>query len=150
MTAFAEYSVISDPSFLHILPSNTGLPWSAFTGICGFVGLTAYAAWKEYSKAKKGETAFVSGGAGAVGSYVVQLAKQDGMKVIASAGSDKKVEFMKSIGANVAFNYKTTCEWTSFHDKVRLTERRIATEDILKQEGPINVYWDNVGGVGWL
>ena len=47
---------------------------------------------------------------GSVGSFVVQLAKRDGMKVIASAGSDKKVDFMKSIGADVAFNYKTTCE----------------------------------------
>jgi hypothetical protein len=40
---------------------------------------------------------------------VVQLAKLDGLKVIASAGSDEKVQFLKEIGADVAFNYKTTC-----------------------------------------
>lgn len=39
---------------------------------------------------------------------VIQLAKLDGLKVIASAGSDEKVAFMKEIGADVAFNYKTT------------------------------------------
>ena len=38
---------------------------------------------------------------------VVQLAKLDGLKVIASAGSDEKVEIMKDVGADVAFNYKT-------------------------------------------
>ncbi len=79
-------------------------------------------------------------------SLVIQLAKRDGLKVIASAGSDEKVEFMKSIGADVAFNYKTT-----------------STQEILEKEGPIDVYvnrgplsssltvtmfryWDNVGG----
>jgi len=60
---------------------------------------------------------------------VIQLAKRDGMKVIASAGSEEKVAIMKQLGADVAFNYKTT-----------------ATKDILAKEGPIDVYWDNVGG----
>ncbi|KAJ3831834.1 hypothetical protein F5878DRAFT_647298, partial [Lentinula raphanica] len=60
-------------------------------------------------RAVYGEVAFVSTGAGLVGSSVViQLAKQDGLKVIASAGSDDKVQFCKDIGADVAFNYKTT------------------------------------------
>ena len=53
---------------------------------------------------------------------VVQLAKADGLKVIASASSDEKVEFMKEIGADVAFNYKTT-----------------DTRAILKEEGPIDM-----------
>lgn len=69
----------------------------------------------------------------------------DGMKVIASAGSEDKVNFMKKVGANVAFNYKTT-----------------DTSEVLQKEGPIdmyalwlsddlilipiNSYWDNVGG----
>ncbi|KAF8119781.1 hypothetical protein EV363DRAFT_1461078 [Boletus edulis] len=103
-------------------------PWSVFVGIAG------------------GEVAFVTSGAGAVGSYaifiqhlqthrltedsfVIQLAKRNGMKVIASAGSDDKVEFLKELGVDVAFNYKTT-----------------KTSEILTNEGPINVYWDNVGG----
>ena len=43
--------------------------------------------------------------------------------MIASAGSDEKVAFVKSIGADVAFNYKTT-----------------NTRDILAKEGPINMY----------
>jgi NADPH-dependent curcumin reductase CurA len=42
-----------------------------------------------------------------VGSFVIQLAKLDGLRVIASAGSEEKVAFMKEIGADVVFNYKT-------------------------------------------
>ena len=37
---------------------------------------------------------------------VVQLAKAAGLRVIASAGSDEKVAFVKSLGADVVFNYK--------------------------------------------
>jgi len=49
--------------------------------------------------------------------------------VIASAGSDEKVKFLKAIGADVAFNYKTT-----------------DTREVLAKEGPINLFWDHVGG----
>ena len=55
-------------------------------------------------------------------SLVVQIAKMAGCKVIASAGSEEKVKFMKEIGVDVAFNYKTE-----------------NTGEILKREGPINV-----------
>ncbi|KAG6834172.1 hypothetical protein H0H93_011401, partial [Arthromyces matolae] len=83
---------------------------------------TAFYGWKEFSKAKKGETVFVTSGGGAVGSMVIQLAKLEGLKVIATAGSDEKVDFMKSIGADVAFNYKTT-----------------DTAEVLAKEGPIDM-----------
>ena len=60
---------------------------------------------------------------------VVQLAKVDGKKVIASAGSEDKIAFIKEIGGDVAFNYKTT-----------------KTDDILKEHGPVDIYWDHAGG----
>ena len=59
---------------------------------------------------------------GPVGSFVIQLAKADGLKVIASAGSDEKVAFMKEVGADVAFNYKTT-----------------SIKKVLAEEGPIDM-----------
>ena len=52
----------------------------------------------------------------------MQLAKAAGLRVIASAGSDEKVGFVSSIGADVAFNYKTT-----------------STKEVLDKEGPINL-----------
>ncbi|KAJ7791189.1 alcohol dehydrogenase, partial [Mycena olivaceomarginata] len=103
-----------------------GLSLTAYVTAAGMP--TAYAAWREYSDAKPGEVAFVTSGAG-LSRIVIQLAKQAGLKVIASAGSEEKVKFMQSIGADVAFNYKTT-----------------DTGAVLEKEGPIDIFWDNVGG----
>ena len=54
---------------------------------------------------------------------MIQLAKAQGLKVIGSAGTEDKVAFVKSVGADVAFNYKTTKTW-----------------DVIEKEGPINMY----------
>ena len=70
----------------------------------------------------QGEVAFVTAASGPVGATVVQLAKGDGLKVIASAGSDDKVAFVKEIGADVPFNYKTE-----------------DTRKVLQKEGPIDM-----------
>lgn len=59
----------------------------------------------------------------AVGSVVVQLAKLDGCKVIASAGSDAKCDDVRALGADVVFNYKTE-----------------STKEVLQREGPLDVY----------
>ena len=53
---------------------------------------------------------------------VIQIAKCEGLKVIASAGSDEKVRFMREIGADVAFNYKTT-----------------STREVLLKHGPLDM-----------
>lgn len=53
---------------------------------------------------------------------MVQIAKAEGLKVIASAGSDEKVEFVKSLGADVVFNYKKT-----------------KPRDVLEKEGLVNM-----------
>ncbi|PPR00556.1 hypothetical protein CVT26_009888 [Gymnopilus dilepis] len=124
-----NYVVKSNLEGLQILENPNNLPLSTFLGVLGMPGKTAFMAWREYASAKKGETVFVSTSAGPVGSLVIQIAKLEGLKVIGSAGSDEKVQFMKEIGADVAFNYKTT-----------------KTEEILEKEGPIDIYWDNVGG----
>ncbi|TFY56026.1 hypothetical protein EVJ58_g7888 [Rhodofomes roseus] len=133
---FQEYSVYKDLTELRrarVLGNEQSLPWSAYLGVCGMPGQTAFYAWNEFSRAKKvtlsGDVVFVTAGAGPVGSTVIQLAKQAGCKVIASAGSEEKIAFLKSIGTDVAFNYKTE-----------------KTLDVLLREGPINIYWDNVGG----
>ncbi|KAJ7159263.1 hypothetical protein C8R43DRAFT_994283 [Mycena crocata] len=124
-----EYSVLPDMTELSFLEKDPNLPLTVYLGAAGMPGKTAYMAWKEFSHAQKGETAFVTTGAGPVGSMVIQFAKRDGLKVIASAGSDEKVQFMRDLGADVAFNYKTT-----------------DTREVLKREGHIDIYWDNVGG----
>ncbi|KAF7800084.1 hypothetical protein EIP86_011327 [Pleurotus ostreatoroseus] len=145
---FQEYTVFPKFDGLRIIANEEGIPWSVYVGVAGMPGQTAYYGWKEFADPQKGDVVFVSGGAGRlhmtiysshdtqhephvgpVGATVVQIAKAEGLKVIASAGSEEKVAFLKSIGADVAFNYKTQ-----------------NTAEILAKEGPINIYWDNVGG----
>ncbi|KAF5364615.1 hypothetical protein D9758_005632 [Tetrapyrgos nigripes] len=139
-------SALAPPSVRKFTPES-GLPLSVYVGSAGMPGRTAYVAWNTYigspessstspSRAaheifhrKPNQVAFVSAGAGPVGSFVIQLAKRAGMKVIASAGSEDKLKLCKEMGADVVFNYK-----------------KEDTNEVLKKEGPIDVYWDNVGG----
>jgi hypothetical protein len=136
---FQQYSVInlnSPPPFNYrVIKNEENLPWSLYVGVLGMPGKTAFHGYKAFAEADSRfpkpahETLFVTTGAGPVGATVIQLAKVDGKKVIASAGSDDKVAFMKEVGADVAFNYKTA-----------------KTQDILEQNGPVDIYWDHVGG----
>ncbi|MFG3404660.1 NADP-dependent oxidoreductase [Streptomyces sp. NPDC048142] len=108
-------------------------PLSAYLGVLGMTGLTAYAGLFEVASFKEGDAVFVSGAAGAVGSQVGQMAKLKGAsRVIGSAGSDEKVKLLvEEYGFDAAFNYK--------NGPVR---------DQLKEAAPdgIDVYFDNVGG----
>jgi NADPH-dependent curcumin reductase CurA len=108
-------------------------PLSAYLGVLGSTGLTAYAGLFETASFKEGDAVFVSGAAGAVGSQVGQFARLRGAsRVIGSAGSDEKVRLLvDEYGFDAAFNYKSG-----------------PVKDQLKQAAPdgIDVYFDNVGG----
>jgi NADPH2:quinone reductase len=56
---------------------------------------------------KSGETFLIHGGTSGIGTAAIQLAKQLGAKVIATAGSDEKCAACRKLGADVAVNYKT-------------------------------------------
>jgi len=73
----------------------------ALTGITAWLGLFYRV------NLAAGETVFVNGGTGGVGSLVVQMAKAAGAKVICTVGSDEKVEIARSLGADTVINYKT-------------------------------------------
>ncbi|TFK65472.1 alcohol dehydrogenase [Pluteus cervinus] len=129
MVPHQEYTIQKDLSMVKVIENKPNLPWSVYLGALGVPGKTAYYAWKEYAHPKRGETVYISGAASAVGSFVVQLAKMDGLRVIASAGSEEKVKYLQLLGADVAFNYRTE-----------------DVEKVLERDGPIDIYWDNVGG----
>lgn len=114
---------------------DVGLPESAFLGIAGMPGLTAYAGLLRIAELKEGDVVFVSGAAGAVGSTVVQIAKIKGCMVIGSAGGPEKCAFVKSLGADHVIDYKKA---GGFDGLVKA----------LKEASPkgIDVYFDNVGG----
>jgi hypothetical protein len=109
-----------------------GLPVQAFLGAAGMPGLTAYAGLLRIAALKEGDVVFVSGGAGAVGSMVCQIAKAKGHKVIASAGGADKVAFLKSIGVDHAIDYKA--------------EKDLNAAILAGAPDGIDVYFDNVGG----
>ncbi|KAJ8456754.1 hypothetical protein ONZ45_g18590 [Pleurotus djamor] len=118
-----------DSLALQVVPNPGGaFPLTKYTNPLGTPGLTAFVAFEEYVQSPEGKTIYVSAGGSGVGSMVIQLAKMKGMKVIASAGSDAKLEYLKSIGADVVFNYK-----------------KESYDNALAKAGPFHVYWDNVG-----
>lgn len=108
-------------------------PLSAYLGILGMTGLTAYLGLTQIGKPKAGETLIVSGAAGAVGSVVGQIAKNLGLTVIGIAGTDEKVDLLKSkFGFDAAINYNTSKDMSA---------------DIAKAApNGIDIYFDNVGG----
>lgn len=130
MMGWQEYA-LSDGSLLRKLDPNLA-PISTALHVLGMPGMTAYFGLKDICSAKEGDTVLVSGAAGAVGSTVGQLAKRIGCRVVGIAGSDSKIAFLKELGFDAAFNYKTT-------DNYFETLRQICPDGI-------DAYFDNVGG----
>lgn len=114
---------------------ETGLPESAFLGVAGMPGLTAYAGILRVAELKPEDTVFVSGAAGAVGSTVVQIAKIKGCTVIGSAGGPDKCAFVKGLGADHVIDYRTANGWQGLVEQLQAAAPR-----------GIDVYFDNVGG----
>ncbi len=74
---------------------------------CALVGITAHLGLFQRAKLTPGETVFVNGGTGGVGSMVVQMAKAVGAKVICTVGTDEKAKLASELGADWVVNYKT-------------------------------------------
>jgi len=80
---------------------------SAFLGVLGVTGLTAYFGMTEIAKPEKGETLVVSAAAGATGSIAGQIGKINGCRVVGIAGSDDKCKWLtEELGFDAAVNYK--------------------------------------------
>ena len=109
------------------------VPIQTYLGPLGFTGHTAYIGLFKIANISKNSTVLVSSAAGSVGSTVCQIAKLLGCKVIASTGSDEKVEWLKNeLGVDHAFNYKKI-------DNLVLYFKEIVPEGF-------DLYFDNVGG----
>jgi NADPH-dependent curcumin reductase CurA len=126
-----EYGVVDAKQAVKVDPDAA--PLSTYLGVLGMTGLTAYAGLLRTAAFKEGDSVFVSGAAGAVGSQVGQIAGLKGAsRVIGSAGSDDKVKLLlEEYGFDAAFNYKNG-----------------PVSEQLRAAAPdgIDVYFDNVGG----
>lgn len=107
-------------------------PPSAYLGVLGMPGMTAYVGLLGAAEMKDGETVFVSGAAGAVGSIAGQIARLRGCRVIGSAGGAAKVAWLRdALGFDHAFDYRAGHLLNALRDGA---------------PGGLDVYFDNVGG----
>lgn len=100
---FAEYAAVHE-EFLYSLPATVNYESAAALAL---VGITAHLGLFRDARLQRGETLFVTGGTGGVGSAVIQMAKAEGARVITTAGSAEKVAICQKLGANLAINYRT-------------------------------------------
>lgn len=130
LCGFREYFLSDGANITPLDPD--GLPLSAYLGVLGTTGLTAYGGLLVIGKLQDGENVFVSAAAGAVGSVAAQIAKIRKCFVIGTAGSDEKCAWLRNeLRVDVAINYHK--------QKLRAA---------LKDAAPkgIDVYFENVGG----
>ncbi|KAJ2600804.1 hypothetical protein H4R99_003201 [Coemansia sp. RSA 1722] len=123
---------ITNSTCVSRIPSKDGICPRDFVGVFSMPAYTAYYGTVILGKPKPGETILVSAASGAVGQMVVQIAKAKGLFVVGAAGSDEKVEYVKQLGADAAFNYKTCGKYA----------------DAIHKAAPngVDIYFDNVGG----
>lgn len=123
---------VGDGKGLQQIPNNPAIPMTAYLGLLGMIGMTAYFGLLDVGQPKAGETLVVTAAAGAVGSLVGQIGKIKGCRVVGIAGSDDKCKWIvDDLGFDAAINYKA--------ENVR---------EALKKHCPsgIDIDFENVGG----
>ncbi len=124
-----EWSLLDGSGVRKLDPSLA--PVTTALGVLGLTGFTAWYGLFEIGAVREGETVFVSGAAGSVGSAAGQLAKIAGCRVIGSAGTPDKVAWARELGFDAVFSHR--------EQRARQALRELAPDGI-------DVYFDNVGG----
>ncbi|EXJ67203.1 uncharacterized protein A1O5_09850 [Cladophialophora psammophila CBS 110553] len=132
-------------------PDDPGLDLRHYLGALGMPGLTAYSSLYEIGKPKRGEIIVVTSSAGAVGQLVGQLAKQEGLTVFGSVGSDDKLDFIvNELGFDGGWNYKKEPSTKEVIERLvreyKEKKGEKMPEELGNGEGGIDIFYDNVGG----
>lgn len=122
---FAQLCAV-DQEWLYPIPKGVDDDTMAAIAL---VAITAHLGLLGSAELKAGETIFVRGGAGGVGSMVLQMAKAIGARVVATAGGAKKADLCRKLGAHDVIDY------TSESVGDRLTE--------LCPDG-VDVFWETL------
>ncbi len=132
MVGWTQYTILNETDFIQKVSDD--LPLTAYLSVAGMTGLTAYFGLTKVGGAKKDQVVLVSGAAGATGSVVVQLAKHviGAKKVIGIAGGSAKVDFVKSLGADYAVDYKSSTFAKDLQDALG--------------DDKFDLFFDNIGG----
>lgn len=125
MSGWQEHFVSNAGVFVpYLSPSDSlakrtapGASAQDYVGLLGVAALTAYRGMVSLSRAQPGDTAVVSSAAGTVGSIACQIGKAQGLRVVASAGSEEKLCWLRETArVDHAFNYKTTPYASAFKE----------------------------------
>lgn len=108
---FAEFVPVKESS---LAPKPKGLTMEEVASI-PLVGLTAWQALVETAKLSKGQRVFIQAGSGGVGTFAIQLARHLGATV-ATTTSAANFELVRSLGADVAIDYRTQDFEDVLHD----------------------------------
>ncbi len=129
--AWQKYQTVNTGELQKVDPDLA--PISTAVSILGVTGLAAYFGMLKIGDPQKGETAVISGAAGAVGSVAGQIAKLKGCRVIGIAGSDEKIDYLEQeLGLDKGINYKKT-------ENMRQAIKEACPDGV-------DVFFDNVGG----
>jgi NADPH-dependent curcumin reductase len=126
-----EYALSDGAGVQKIIPAE-GISPTAYLGVLGVTGMTAYFGLLDVGRLQPGETVLVSGAAGAVGTAVGQIAKAKGARAIGIAGGAEKCRLLtEELGFDGAIDYKSG-----------------DLKDQLRRHTPdrVDVFFDNIGG----
>lgn len=128
--SYAEYTAVPASSLIK-LPDNVTFEDAACLPVAG---LTAYHALGSVGNLKKNETFFIWGGASGLGMMAVQIAKNAGAKVFATAGTKEKISKLEELGVNYVFNHRTD---DKIAEKVLEITGRLGIDVVLDFIGPV-------------
>jgi hypothetical protein len=130
--SWGEYSLLGEGFVFRKIPEGD-IPLAKYNSLLGGMGCSALIALQEIGKPKAGETLFISGAAGNMGTLAGQIGKLVGCRVVGSAGTEEKCRYLEErLGFDATLNYKTEAD-------LRAALARTCPDGI-------DIYYDNVGG----
>jgi len=125
-----DYAIVKPDGVRKIDPQLANL--SAYLGVLGSPGFTAYAGLMKIGEPRPGETVVVGAATGPVGSLVIQLAKMAGCRAVAIAGGVEKCRLaVERFGADAAVDHR---------------DPDLANKLAAACPNGIDVYFENIGG----
>jgi len=135
MLGWAEMGIADGDAGLLRKVDTTHIPLSAYLGVVGMPGMTAWYGLTQIMQPKEGETILVSAASGAVGSAVGQLAKLRGCRAIGIAGGPEKCAYVvDALGFDACIDYKAG---------------NLAADLAAAAPNGIDAVFENVGGAGF-
>ena len=125
------------PPYRRLDPGNYDetVPISTALGVLGGPGMTGWGTLSKFMTINQEDTVVISGGSGAIGELVGQLAKRSGARVIGTTGSQQKIEHLLNLGFDAVINYRSEDTTEKMNEALRYAV-----------PNGVDKYFDSVGG----